>query len=113
MNVPASSSYVHTSGSKSDKTVGVIGLCMFELRRLGHVGKIALAGTNGKESVYLVRMGTRPLFSALTAHVSLVHIFLIFCVLSLSLGTKFPGIREHLTKKIGGVYGGLDTSFEG
>lgn len=40
-------SYVHSAGSKSDKKVGVIGLCFFELRRLGKVNNIALAGTNG------------------------------------------------------------------
>jgi len=39
--------YVHNTGSKSDKKVGVIGLCFFELRRLGKVQDIALAGTNG------------------------------------------------------------------
>lgn len=39
--------YVHSGGSKSDKKVGVIGLCFFELRRLGKVDSIAIAGTNG------------------------------------------------------------------
>eukprot|EP00049_Salpingoeca_infusionum_P002841 m.60480 g.60480 ORF g.60480 m.60480 type:complete len:81 (-) comp11819_c0_seq4:3997-4239(-) len=29
--------YVHSAGSKSDKKIGVVGLCMFELRRLGYV----------------------------------------------------------------------------
>eukprot|EP00055_Hartaetosiga_balthica_P006179 m.19062 g.19062 ORF g.19062 m.19062 type:complete len:440 (-) comp5062_c0_seq1:73-1392(-) len=41
--------YVHTGGSKSDKKVGVVGLCMFELRRLGHVAEISMAGTTGKK----------------------------------------------------------------
>eukprot|EP00730_Choanoeca_flexa_P020471 TRINITY_DN9997_c0_g2_i3.p2 TRINITY_DN9997_c0_g2~~TRINITY_DN9997_c0_g2_i3.p2 ORF type:complete len:143 (+),score=26.24 TRINITY_DN9997_c0_g2_i3:22-429(+) len=65
--------YVHNSGSKSDKKVGVVGLCMFELRRLGHVGEISCVGTNG---------------------------------------TKFPGIREHLSKNISQVYNGLDVSMQ-
>lgn len=39
--------YVRGSGSKSDKKVGVIGLCFFEMRRLGMIGNIAMAGTNG------------------------------------------------------------------
>lgn len=39
--------YVHTAGSKSDKKVGVVGLCMFELRRLGSVSEIGLVGTTG------------------------------------------------------------------
>lgn len=33
--------------SQSDKKVGVVGLCFFEMRRLGLVGKIVMAGTNG------------------------------------------------------------------
>ncbi|EDQ88734.1 uncharacterized protein MONBRDRAFT_32677 [Monosiga brevicollis MX1] len=39
--------YVHDSSSKSDKAKGVIGLCMFELRRLGRIGRVACVGTNG------------------------------------------------------------------
>eukprot|EP00040_Diaphanoeca_grandis_P011761 m.60304 g.60304 ORF g.60304 m.60304 type:complete len:432 (+) comp22825_c0_seq1:112-1407(+) len=39
--------YVHGGGSKSDKTKGVVGLTFFEMRRLGKVGTIAMAGTNG------------------------------------------------------------------
>eukprot|EP00049_Salpingoeca_infusionum_P002839 m.60442 g.60442 ORF g.60442 m.60442 type:complete len:419 (-) comp11819_c0_seq2:2407-3663(-) len=41
--------YVHSAGSKSDKKIGVVGLCMFELRRLGRVDKISLAGTTGSK----------------------------------------------------------------
>ena len=43
--------YVHNTGSKSDKKVGVVGLVMFELRRLGHVHDIGLVGTTGKKFV--------------------------------------------------------------
>ncbi|EGD77002.1 hypothetical protein PTSG_07344 [Salpingoeca rosetta] len=35
------------ASTRQDKKAGVIGLCMFELRRLGHIGDIALVGTNG------------------------------------------------------------------
>eukprot|EP00056_Hartaetosiga_gracilis_P022516 m.31195 g.31195 ORF g.31195 m.31195 type:complete len:441 (-) comp9686_c0_seq3:52-1374(-) len=41
--------YVHNKGSQSDKKVGVVGLCMFELRRLGHVADISMVGTTGKK----------------------------------------------------------------
>lgn len=39
--------FVHGGASKSDKKTGVVGLCVFELRRLGSVGEISMVGTNG------------------------------------------------------------------
>lgn len=35
--------------SGSDKKVGVVGLSMFDLRRRGKVGKLGMAGVNGKK----------------------------------------------------------------
>ena len=35
------------NASKSDKQVGVVALCFFEMRRLGKVGNITLCGTRG------------------------------------------------------------------
>ena len=39
--------YVHTTASSSDKKAGVIALTLFDLRRQGKIGRIAMAGTNG------------------------------------------------------------------
>ena len=39
--------YVHTTASSSDKSAGVIALTLFDLRRQGKIGRIAMAGTNG------------------------------------------------------------------
>ncbi len=39
--------YVHNSPAKSDKKIGVVALTMFDLRRVGHVGRILMAGRNG------------------------------------------------------------------
>ena len=39
--------YVHTTASSSDKKAGVIALTLFDLRRKGKIGRIAMAGTNG------------------------------------------------------------------
>jgi len=41
--------YVHSGGSKSDKKVGVVGLCFFEMRRLQKVNNIAMVGTTGSK----------------------------------------------------------------
>lgn len=65
--------YVGGAAADSDKGAGVVGLVMFDLRRRGKVGRLAMCGTNG---------------------------------------TKFPGIRAHMARCIGGVYGGLDLTFE-
>lgn len=39
--------YVHGSASTSDKAAGVVALTVMDLRRMGHVDRILLAGTNG------------------------------------------------------------------
>lgn len=39
--------YVHGAASTSDKGAGVVALTLFELRRQGRVGRLALAGTDG------------------------------------------------------------------
>ncbi len=39
--------YVHGIASESDKSAGVVGLTMFDLRRRGKVGGLRMAGTNG------------------------------------------------------------------
>ena len=39
--------YVHEKASASDKSAGVVALTLFDLRRLGKVGRIAMVGTNG------------------------------------------------------------------
>ncbi|KIK71188.1 hypothetical protein GYMLUDRAFT_90173 [Collybiopsis luxurians FD-317 M1] len=62
-----------SGASKSDKKIGVVGLTLFDLRRLGKVDKLGMAGVNG---------------------------------------AKFPAIREHLTKNIGGVYKDMDLTFD-
>jgi len=41
--------FVGTGGSQSDKKVGVVGLSMFDLRRRGKVGKLAMVGVNGSK----------------------------------------------------------------
>ena len=64
--------YVHGSAADSDKGAGVVALTMFDLRRRGRVGRLAMAGTNG---------------------------------------TKFPGIRAHLERLIGGAYRDMDLEF--
>ena len=64
--------YVHGSAADSDKGAGVVALTMFDLRRRGRAGRLAMAGTNG---------------------------------------TKFPGIRAHLGRAIGGVYRDMDLAF--
>ncbi|KAJ4489436.1 hypothetical protein C8J55DRAFT_505090 [Lentinula edodes] len=62
-----------SGASKSDKKIGVVGLTLFDLRRLGKVDKLGMAGVNGG---------------------------------------KFPAIREHLDKNIGGVYKDMDLTFD-
>ncbi|HIG52716.1 MAG TPA: Gfo/Idh/MocA family oxidoreductase [Candidatus Handelsmanbacteria bacterium] len=39
--------YVHSQASESDKSAGVVALSLFDMRRLGKLGRIAMAGTNG------------------------------------------------------------------
>ena len=39
--------YVHTSASTSDKGAGVVALTLFDLKRRGKLGRIAMVGTNG------------------------------------------------------------------
>jgi D-galacturonate reductase len=41
--------YVHGMASDSDKGAGVVALTMFDLRRRGKVGRLGLAGVNGKK----------------------------------------------------------------
>ncbi|TPX10429.1 uncharacterized protein E0L32_008648 [Thyridium curvatum] len=41
--------FVGGGASGSDKKVGVVGLSMFDLRRRGKVGKLSMAGVNGKK----------------------------------------------------------------
>ncbi|KAJ3905462.1 hypothetical protein F5879DRAFT_1075544 [Lentinula edodes] len=64
-----------SGASKSDKKapLKVVGLTLFDLRRLGKVDKLGMAGVNGG---------------------------------------KFPAIREHLDKNIGGVYKDMDLTFD-
>ncbi|KAF8320282.1 NAD(P)-binding protein [Clavulina sp. PMI_390] len=40
--------YTVAGGSKSDKKIGVVGLTLFDLRRLGKVDKLSMVGVNGK-----------------------------------------------------------------
>ena len=39
--------YTGNGASKSDKKIGVVGLTLFDLRRLGRVDKLSMAGVNG------------------------------------------------------------------
>lgn len=39
--------YTGNGASKSDKKIGVVGLTLFDLRRLGKVDKLSMAGVNG------------------------------------------------------------------
>lgn len=39
--------YVHGSAAASDKSAGVVALCMFDLRRRGRIGSLKIAGTSG------------------------------------------------------------------
>lgn len=39
--------FVHNKASTSDKKIGVVGLCLFELRRIGKVDKLGMVGTTG------------------------------------------------------------------
>ena len=39
--------YVHGSAADSDKSAGVVALCMFDLRRRGRIAALKIAGTNG------------------------------------------------------------------
>ncbi len=39
--------YVHRAASSSDKSAGVVALTLFDLRRAGEVGELAMAGTDG------------------------------------------------------------------
>ncbi len=39
--------YVHSQASASDKSAGVVGLSLFDMRRLGKIDRIAMVGTNG------------------------------------------------------------------
>ncbi|KJE93733.1 NAD binding Rossmann fold oxidoreductase [Capsaspora owczarzaki ATCC 30864] len=41
--------YVHGSQSASDKKIGVVALVLFDLRRLGKIGNLALVGTTGSK----------------------------------------------------------------
>eukprot|EP00736_Rhodelphis_marinus_P006863 Rmarinus@m.1271 len=41
--------YVHDNASKSDKAAGVVALTCFDLKRLGLINKVVLAGTNGSK----------------------------------------------------------------
>jgi len=41
--------WVGTGASKSDKKIGVVGLTMFDLRRLGKVDKLGMVGVNGSK----------------------------------------------------------------
>jgi len=41
------SGFVGGTASTSDKTRGVVALVLFDLRRRGFIGRIALAGTDG------------------------------------------------------------------
>ena len=41
--------YVHGAAAGSDKGAGVVGLTLFDLRRQGRVGRLAMAGTAGKK----------------------------------------------------------------
>lgn len=41
--------WTSSGGSKSDKTVGVVALVLFDLRRRGKVGNISIVGTSGKK----------------------------------------------------------------
>ena len=41
--------YVHGAAAKSDKGAGVVGLTLFDLRRRGRVGRLAMAGSNGNK----------------------------------------------------------------
>ncbi|KAF7319951.1 Scyllo-inositol 2-dehydrogenase [Mycena kentingensis (nom. inval.)] len=41
--------WVGTGGSKSDKKMGVVGLTLFDLRRLGKVDHLSMVGVNGKK----------------------------------------------------------------
>lgn len=41
--------YVHGAQSASDKKIGVVALCLFDLRRLGKIRNLALVGTTGKK----------------------------------------------------------------
>ena len=41
--------YVNGKASDSDKGAGVVGLTIFDLRRRGIVGRVGIAGTNGKK----------------------------------------------------------------
>lgn len=39
--------FVGGAASTSDKKVGVVGLCLFDLRRRGKVGELSIVGTSG------------------------------------------------------------------
>ena len=41
--------YVHNGASSSDKSAGVVALSLFDMRRLGKVGRLMMAGTNGSK----------------------------------------------------------------
>lgn len=80
--------------SGSDKTVGVVGLTLFDLRRRGKVGKLTMVGTSGKKYP-AIRTSRSP-----------------FCRPSFfsPLNLALPG--EHLQKNISSVYNNLDVSFD-
>lgn len=40
--------YTGSGASKSDKKIGVVGLSLFNLRRLGAVGELSMVGVNGR-----------------------------------------------------------------
>lgn len=58
------SGYVGGTSSTSDKKVGVVALVLFDLRRRGLLGKIALAGTDGTKFP-----GIREHFKKVTMHI--------------------------------------------
>ena len=41
--------YVHGAAAASDKKAGVVALTLLDLRRRGHIDRLAMAGTNGKK----------------------------------------------------------------
>jgi D-galacturonate reductase len=41
--------YVHNGASGSDKSAGVVALSLFDMRRRGKVGRLMMAGTNGRK----------------------------------------------------------------
>ncbi len=80
---------MHSAQSKSDKVFGVVGLVVFELRRLGCVLQphVLLRSTCTCSLVYCMKVSDITLAG--------------------TNGTKFPAIRSHLAEKISATYAGL------